>query len=278
MTTGKALNGKPYAGNPHVRFDEGEVAPAATPRRESLLYTIKTAKAQRGRAVVFAAIVVSIAFISIAGTVFVDDLAKKSPVSEKVRGHENTEWQIAYAYHLTDASKGLPRVLLVGDSICNGYQIEVCRLLNGKVNVSYWVSSYCVTSPNYLKSLELQLEEAKYDVVHFNNGLHSLQTPTEAYEKSFRAALELIRRKQPGAKIVWCSSTPLKDARMTAKAKELNEAAAKVVASLGGIATNDLFALLDPLDREQNWSDTYHHKAPVRKKEAEQVAASVMAR
>ncbi len=28
MTTGKALNGKPYAGNPHVRFDEGEVASA----------------------------------------------------------------------------------------------------------------------------------------------------------------------------------------------------------------------------------------------------------
>ena len=62
MATGKALNGKPYAGNPHVRFDEGEVASctaeaslrrvhcrrqpegrasvcAATPRRESLLYT-----------------------------------------------------------------------------------------------------------------------------------------------------------------------------------------------------------------------------------------------
>ena len=39
MTTGKALNGKPYAGNPHVRFDEGEVAPAAKPRRGSLLYS-----------------------------------------------------------------------------------------------------------------------------------------------------------------------------------------------------------------------------------------------
>ena len=39
MTTGKALNGKPYAGNPHVRFDEGDVASAATPRRGSLLYT-----------------------------------------------------------------------------------------------------------------------------------------------------------------------------------------------------------------------------------------------
>ena len=42
MATGKALNGKPYAGNTHVRFDEGEVAPAATPRRGSLLY--KSAK------------------------------------------------------------------------------------------------------------------------------------------------------------------------------------------------------------------------------------------
>ena len=40
MTTGKALNGKSYAGNPHVRFDEGEVASAATPRRGALLYKI----------------------------------------------------------------------------------------------------------------------------------------------------------------------------------------------------------------------------------------------
>ena len=38
MATGKALYGKPDAGNPHVRFDEGEVASAATPRRGSLLY------------------------------------------------------------------------------------------------------------------------------------------------------------------------------------------------------------------------------------------------
>ena len=36
--TGKVLEGKPYAGNPHVRFDEGEVASVATPRRGSLLY------------------------------------------------------------------------------------------------------------------------------------------------------------------------------------------------------------------------------------------------
>ena len=38
MTTGKALDGKPYAGNPHVRFDKRDVASTATPRRGSLLY------------------------------------------------------------------------------------------------------------------------------------------------------------------------------------------------------------------------------------------------
>ena len=57
--TNAALRGKPDAGNPHVRFDEGEVAPAATPRRGSLLYKVpspRTAARQiGGRLVLFLA-------------------------------------------------------------------------------------------------------------------------------------------------------------------------------------------------------------------------------
>ena len=41
MTTGKALDGKPYEGNPHVRFDEEE-AVSTTARRGSLLCNIVT--------------------------------------------------------------------------------------------------------------------------------------------------------------------------------------------------------------------------------------------
>lgn len=199
------------------------------------------------------------------------------PVSDNVRGHENIEWSVAYAYGLTDATKDLPRVLLVGDSICNGYQGGVRELLKGKMNVSYWISSYCVTSAAYLPLLTIYLDEAKYDVIHFNNGLHSLATPTVAYEKGMRRALQLIREKQPDAKLVWCSSTPLANDVKTAKCRELNAAAAKVVAELGGIVTDDLFSLLDPLDRAANWSDEYHHRAMVQKKESLQVAASVLA-
>lgn len=198
------------------------------------------------------------------------------PVSENVRGHENIEWSISYAYGLTDETKNLPRVLLVGDSICNGYQGEVRKRLNGKMNVTYWVSSYCVTSPAFLSLLTVYLDEAKYDVIHFNNGLHSLSTPTEAYANALESAFKLIRLKQPKAKIIWCSSTPLTEETKTAKCRELNEAALKVASKLGGIAVNDLFSMLDPLDRKANWSDVYHHKAPLRAKEAEKVSDIVL--
>lgn len=183
------------------------------------------------------------------------------PVSTNLRGHENTEWSIAYSFNLTDGKKGLPRVLLVGDSICNGYKDEVKRLLDGRMTVSYWISSYCVTSSGYLRLLSFYLDEAKYDVIHFNNGLHSLQTAEADYEKGLRAALKLIRAKQPKAKVVWATSTPLKDSQKTEKVRRLNAVAAKVVAEFRNVGVDDLFVAMDPLDRERNWVDTFHFSA-----------------
>ncbi len=80
----------------------------------------------------------------------------------------------------------------------------------------------------------------------------------------------------PRVLLVWTTSTPLTDPGKTAKAAELNAAGADVVARLGGIATNDLFALLDPLDRETFWCDTYHHTPEARAMEARQVADCVL--
>ena len=102
-------------------------------------------------------------------------------------------------------------------------------------------------------------------------GIWQLRPP----QKGLRAALALIRERQPQAKIVWVSSTPLKDPELTAKAQKLNEIGRKVAAEFTQ-DVDDLFALLDPLDRAQNWSDTFHHKGAVREKEADQVAASVL--
>ena len=198
------------------------------------------------------------------------------PVSKNIRGHENTEWSTSYAFHLSDSLKSLPRVFIVGDSISGQYRDFVQKDLEGSVNVSYWSSSYCVTSPSYLKFLDIYLDETKYDVIHINNGLHSLGTPTGDYARELEAALRLIRRKQPQAKIIWATSTPLKGKR-TKKVKELNAAAKVVIARVGGIATDDLFALLDPLDRETNWADEFHHTVETRKMTAKKVTEAILA-
>lgn len=201
------------------------------------------------------------------------------PVSKNIRGHENTEWENGRAFHMTDNLKNLPRVFIVGDSISGGYRDFVKDALEGRVNVSWWSSSYCVTSPCYLKFLEIYLDEAQYDVIHFNNGLHSLGTPTGDYARELEAALRLIRRKQPQAKIIWATSTPLNGMApvRAKKVLELNAAAADVVARVGGIETDDLFALLDPLDRDANWADEFHHKLETRKMTAKKVTESILA-
>ena len=208
-----------------------------------------------------------------------DQIAELYPVAENVRGHENTEWSISYAYHLTDAKKNLPRILLVGDSICQGYQGKVAAKLDGKANVTYWASSYCVTSPGYLRLLAFYLDEAKYDVVHFNNGLHSCETPVADYEKSYRAALQLVKKKQPKAKIVWASSTPLntENAAMAEKVAALNAAARRAAESVGGIAENDLYSLANPLDRKAYWVDTHHYTSDGYELLASQVVEKVVA-
>ena len=198
------------------------------------------------------------------------------PVSKNIRGHENIGWEGGRSFHLTDGLKDLPRVFIVGDSISGQYRDFVKDALEGRVNVSWWSSSLCVTSPSYLRFIEIYLDATKYDVIHINNGLHSLDTPTGDYARELEAAFLLIRKKQPQAKIIWATSTPLKGKR-TKKVKELNAAAATVVARVGGIATDDLFALLDPLDRETNWADEFHHKVETRKMTAKKVTEAILA-
>ncbi|MEI8290587.1 MAG: carbohydrate binding domain-containing protein [Verrucomicrobiota bacterium] len=187
---------------------------------------------------------------------------------------EGTEWMTSYWYNANDTK--LPRVLLVGDSICNGYQTFVRDELAGTASVSFYATSKCASDPTYLKALAFMLEEYDYQVVHFNNGLHSLSTDRKAWENGLVAALNLIKEKGKGAKIIWATSTPLKDPALTAKAKELNLIAGRVMRA-SSLPVDDLFALMDPLDRNVFWVDTYHYREDARKMQARQVADHVLA-
>ncbi len=171
------------------------------------------------------------------------------------RKREAIEWSTTYAYNATDTS--LPRVLLIGDSICNGYQGRVRALLEGRMNVSFWASSKCVTDPDYFRELDFMLDARHVDVITFNNGLHSLSSDRAEWDAAYAAAVSFLIHCAPQARVALVTSTPPRDARLAAISAGLNETVRRVAAERK-LPVIDLFAAMDKLDREIYWRDTYH--------------------
>lgn len=183
---------------------------------------------------------------------------------------EGSEWVSIFWYNAT--SDKLPRILLIGDSICKGYQGVVRKELAGTAYSSYYATSKCVTDRSFLKELRYVLDEYDYAVVNFNNGLHSLGKNPAKWEEGLRKAIDLIKEK--GTKIIWTSSTPLKDPKRTEEVKVLNEIALRVMKEKG-VPINDLYALMDPHDRNTMWVDTYHFTGEGRKLQGKQIAKAI---
>lgn len=182
---------------------------------------------------------------------------------------EDTEWSTTYTFKAKDTVT--PRLLLIGDSICNAYREPVRKLLDNSLNLTFWASSKCVTDKNYFRELEFILDTTNYSLISFNNGLHSLGTNRQEYQAAYRAALRMIKAKCPNAKLFVTTSTPLKNPDLTSKAQELN-AIATQIASEENLPVLDLFTLMNPLERETFWSDTFHFKPEAIQKQAEAIA------
>jgi lysophospholipase L1-like esterase len=152
---------------------------------------------------------------------------------------------------------GLPRVLLVGDSISRGYTLAVRKALAGKANV-HRAPENCGGTANALKKLDIWLAGGHWDVIHFNFGIHDRRTPAAEY----RQRLEKIvaRLQQTGARLVWAATTPVaddvKDIR-NADLVERNRIAAEVMAQ-HRIPVDDLYAcILSDLAKLQNPHDCH---------------------
>jgi len=69
---------------------------------------------------------------------------------------------------------GLPRVLLIGDSISMGYTLPVRQKLAGKANLHRALENSGDTQRG-LQKLDAWLGQGRWDVIHFNFGLHDLK-------------------------------------------------------------------------------------------------------
>jgi acyl-CoA thioesterase-1 len=178
----------------------------------------------------------------------------------------------------------LPRVLLIGDSISIGYTLPTRELLHGKANVHRIPTNGGPTS-NGLKNLKSWLGTSKWDVIHFNWGLHDLrleadgkhQVPIEQYEKSLR---ELVGQlKITGAKLIWASTTPVPEGKVSPPRRSGDvpayNAVAKKVMSENGIAFNDLYAFALPRLKEMQIPVNVHFTEKGSRALAERVADAI---
>lgn len=149
---------------------------------------------------------------------------------------------------------GLPRVLLIGDSISIDYTLTVRKLLEGKANV-HRIPANGGPTKNGVGSIEKWLGTGKWDVIHFNWGIHDLKLMPDGKRQVEPADYEanllklVTRMKKTGAKLIWATTTPIPDGDLKpfnyGQAKEYNEIAAKVMAK-NGVAINDLNAYITP--------------------------------
>jgi len=187
---------------------------------------------------------------------------------EKVKGTPNA-WD-----YVKDDPK-LPRVLLIGDSVSRGYTMTARAEMQGKANV-HRAPENCGPTANGLRKLDIWLGNGKWDVIHFNFGIHDRATPLADYEK--RLEQIILRLKATGAKVIWASTTPIPlDAakKQTPESIVERNAIAEKLVKKHGLAVDDLFTFITPnLATLQNPNDV-HFKAEGYTALGKQVAKSI---
>lgn len=161
------------------------------------------------------------------------------------------------AWDYVQDDPALPRVLLIGDSISRGYTVPVRKALEGKANV-HRAPANCGPTRKGLADLDVWLGDGKWDLIHFNFGIHDRNTPPVDYEHNLE---EIVKRLQAtGAKLVWASSTPIPaDAEKYEHGSSArSNAIAEKVMQRHGIPVTDLYGYILPdLAKYQNPKDCH---------------------
>jgi acyl-CoA thioesterase-1 len=199
----------------------------------------------------------------------------------------------AFAYVETDPD--LPRVLLYGDSISIGYTPYVRELLDGVVTVQRIPCNGGDTASGFAKLKQAGMEKGKWDVIHFNWGLHDLKylaengrslardpekgtqvRSVEEYERNLERLVALLQSS--GARLVFATTTPVPPGsagRREGDAKRYNESALRVMQK-HGIAVNDLYGLVYPKLKEYQRPANVHFLPEGSKAMARQVALEIL--
>jgi hypothetical protein len=164
----------------------------------------------------------------------------------------------------------LPNVLLLGDSISIAYTPFVKDLLKGHANLDR-AKGNCGNTDRGIKSLHTWLGKTKWDIIHFNFGLHDLcyrhpdakvygnrdkingtqSISPEDYEKNLEQIVKAL--KKTGAKLIFANTTKVPEGeagRIVGDDEKYNRIAAKVM-KRHQVSINNLHALTTKFSPEQ---------------------------
>ncbi len=174
--------------------------------------------------------------------------------------------------------KSLPNVLLIGDSISIGYMVDARKALDGKANV-FRPKTNCGPTIKGMEEIEKWIGDRKWDVIHFNFGLHDLkymgpqgqnladpeaddshpQVPIDQYAENIGKLAE--RMKKTGAVVIWRETTPVPEGakgRVVGDSIKYNAAAAKAIEAVGGIQTDPFFEFATSIASDQRKADVHY--------------------
>lgn len=190
--------------------------------------------------------------------------------SDKVAGRSN-------AWDFVKDDPALPRVLLIGDSVSRGYTQAVRKALVGKANV-HRAPANCGPTATGLKQIDVWLGDGKWDVIHFNFGIHDRNTPVADYTARLEKLVK--RMQQTGARLVWATTTPIPDnpgAGQTAASVVDRNAAAAAVMKEHAVAVDDLHGFITPHLKEVQPPNDVHFTGAGYDLLGQQVADSILA-
>jgi len=175
----------------------------------------------------------------------------------------------------TSDNPGLPRVLIIGDSISMNYHDSAKEALEGIANY-HRIEENGGSSDRGLSCADLWLgdyeqEGYHWDLIQFNHGLHDLVRPYDEqsktwgahrlsikdYKKNLHKVIPLL--KKCGAQLMWCSTSPIPMSRCAEYGRKhgdaaiYNKAAKEVMDQYPEIHINDLHKSIDEEQTLDGW-------------------------
>ena len=178
---------------------------------------------------------------------------------------EGGPWQFFISKQENDA---LPRVLLIGDSVMNGFHNSLIQSLDGIAIVDYWLTPKHLKSEHLFSDLKKVVSSHNYTVIQFNIGLHGWpkgRILEHEYKPLLERYVQTIQDNAKDASLIWASTTPITEKDIPLLDKEFNPVIshrnelALDIMNANQIVVNDLYGLVqDKLHLAK--LDKYHWK------------------